>query len=178
MRDPVRTDCVVDARFRQVIIWHVNTGLAVAMPRLTGAWVIGIHEVDKVKLLVEQRRVLSTRAGKETLCRIGIDIPDHIDPEATLSNIAAQRDELQALYEALQRDDLIAPHWPTLPERIDIQNPPRANSPEPTQVALALARWLERVADAWDRIEAQRVVRKYMPGGRLRRATPIALLGC
>ncbi|MBB5153705.1 hypothetical protein [Saccharopolyspora phatthalungensis] len=175
MSDPTRTDCVVDARGEKIIIWHVNTGPAVGLSRLTGAWTFGLDEVDKVKLLVAERRVLMTSAGQEALDQLSIAVPARIAPDVTLDSLRTQRDELQAAYDAQERDDLVAPTWPSLPEPIDMRNPPSAISPEPTQVALALARWLAQVAATWEKIEAQRVVRGYMPGGHKRRPTPIAI---
>lgn len=170
---PTRADCVVDARDDAVIVWHVNTSPAPGLSRLTGAWTLDINEGCKIRLLVAERRVLSTSSGKEALGRLGITVPVLISAAATRARLLSERDELQTAYEAQGRKDLVAPTWPLLPAPIDMQNPPSAKSPEPTQVALALARWLAQVATVWEQIEAQRVVRAYMPGGRERRPTPI-----
>lgn len=146
------------------------------MSRLTGAWVIDSDEVDKVELLVAERRVLATFTGQETLNQLGIAVSEHIDPDVTVNNLEKACDELRAAYEAhTNRHKLVAPTLPSLPNRIDMQDPPSMISDEPTQVALALARWLAQVATNWDRIEGERVIRTYIPGGRTRRPTPIAV---
>jgi hypothetical protein len=176
MIDPTRTDCVVDAWNEQVFIWHVQTGPDIGMSRLTGAWAVAIDEVGKVKLLVEKRRVLATSAGEKALDHICVAISQHIDPDATIKNLETAREELQAVYDAHpKRQSLVAPAWPLLPDPIDMHNPPTAATGERTSVALAVARWLERIAITWEKIEAERLARKYTPGDRTRRLTPIAV---
>lgn len=176
MTSTARTDCVVDARGEQVIIWHVETGPDLGLSRLTGAWVFGADEQDKIELLAADRRVLATPTGEEILDRLNLSILGHIDPDATVKNIKKARDELQVSYETHpKRKTLVAPDWPALPDTVDPQNPPSAMSDAPTQVALAIARWLAQVAIVWEQIEGERIVRKYIPGGRHRLPTPIAM---
>jgi hypothetical protein len=101
-----------------------------------------------------------------------------MDPDTTahIKSLETAREELQAGSDAhLKRQSLVAPAWPLLPDPIDMQNPPTAATGERTSVALAVARWLERIAITWEKIEAERVARKYMPGDRIRRLTPIAV---
>lgn len=176
MTSTAQTDCVVDARGEQVIIWHVETGPDLGLSRLTGAWVFESEEKDKIELLTADRRVLATPTGEEVLDRLNLSISGHIDPDATVQNLKTARDELQISYETHpKRKTLVAPNWPALPDPVDPQNPPTAMSVVPTQVALAIARWLAQVAITWEQIEGERLVRKYMPGGGYRLPTPIAM---
>lgn len=175
MTSPARTDCVVDAHGGEVLIWHVNTGPDLGMPRMAGAWMINVDDTAKVKLLVEQRRVLATDEGKAVLAAIGVSVHEYIDAQATVRHLAAERDNLQAIYEAHPNcEGLVSPRWPSLPTTADLHNPPAVASDSVTGRALHSARWLEQVAHAWDRIEAQRLLRKFMPGGPIRRPMPLA----
>ncbi|GAA4005400.1 hypothetical protein GCM10022247_28430 [Allokutzneria multivorans] len=168
------TDCVVDARSDEVAIWHVHTGFDTGMPRLTGAWVLAVREVAKIDLLVRGRRVLATAAGEKALRRLGVRVEAHIDPDATLKGFAALCEELQAVYEALEKKPK-QPSWPTLPQPLDMAALDRAGlGAEP---ALTVARWLERMAIVWDEIEGERSTRKYLPHGRERRPVALAVRG-
>lgn len=170
-----RTDCVVDAHGANVIIWHVNTGSDLGMPRMTGAWTITSDDQEIIQLLIERRRVLTTQDGHNALNAAGIGSHERIDVTATTTNLSTERDALQAMYDKHpKRKTLVAPDWPRLPSDIDSESV--TVSPDcPTQRALSLARWLESVAASWDRIEAERLLRRYMPGVRRRRPTPLAV---
>ncbi|MFB9909487.1 hypothetical protein [Allokutzneria oryzae] len=169
MTGSARTDCVVDARSDEVAVWHVHTGFDTGMPRLTGAWVLPVREAEKIDLLVSGRRVLATAAGEKALHRLGVRVAAHIDPDATVRGFEALCQELQAVYDGLEkRPKPVAPSWPALPGPIDMGD----LGCEP---ALTMARWLERIAIVWDEIEGERTARKYMPYGRERRPVAIAL---
>lgn len=173
---PDRTDCVVDAQNGKIVIWHVDTGPDHGMSRMAGAWVVGKDDGDKIDLLVAERRALMTEAGQEALAELCIELPGLIDPDSTLDNLQSVLSELQAVYDAHpKRAGLVAPEWPPLPEKTGVHDLSCGQSQKPTQMALGLARWLEQVATAWDRIESVRIARKYMPGGPARRCTPIAI---
>lgn len=170
-----RTDCVIDTHGGNIIIWHVNTGPDLGMPRMTGAWTIANGEQETIRLLVQDRRVLATHDGKNALDAAGIELPECIDITATVMNLSTERDALQAAYDKHpKRKTLVAPNWPNLPIGVDPESIP-VSPVEPAQRALSLARWLEAVAASWDRIEAERLLRQYMPGVRHRRPTPLAV---
>lgn len=176
MTSPARTECVVDARGDKVLVWHVNTGPDLGMPRMTGAWMVNVNDAEEVELLVERRRVLATDQGTAALAAIAVPIHEYIDPQATVRHLASERDDLQAAYEAHpNREGLVSPRWPSLPTVADLHGPPAVASHSPAGRVLHSARWLEQVAHTWDRIEAQRLLRKFMPGGPIRRPLPLAV---
>ncbi|GAA2833907.1 hypothetical protein [Crossiella cryophila] len=178
MPDFDRTDAVADAQGEQVIIWHVQTGLDDGMPRLTGAWVVDRAEPDKIAALLERRRCLITAAAAKALADLDISPGRRIDPAATIAGIAAERDLLQAVYDALPAPHtFVAPIWPELPAPLDPADPPTGNAVPPTGIAHAVARWLAGVADTWEKIERERITRKYLSesDGRDRRLTPFAV---
>ena len=126
-------------------------------------------EDDKVRLLTQSRYLLSTAAGARVCERAGAD--GHrglVDPIATLSAVHTERTRLQGVFEqeaAVSKSTLIAPAWPHLPERLDLADPTRDRiAPSNCAVALGVARWLESVAVAWESLERQRLIRKYMRG--------------
>lgn len=173
-----RTECVVDARGEQVIVWQVATEpVAGQLSRMSGAWVLGPDEKNTLDSLIADHRVLATSAARQLIAERDIPIRGYIDPDTTVKNIELACDELQIAFDHhadRSQHDLVAPTWPALPASIDRQNPPTAASEPPTRVALGLARWLLHVALIWDRIEAQRLLRPYLPGGRKRLSAPIA----
>jgi hypothetical protein len=82
---------------------------------------------------------------------------------------------LQTAYDAHpNRNNLVAPDWPALPRQLDALIPAGEAPEEPAAVTLRMARWLEQVATTWDKIERIRISRRYMPGERTRRQTPVA----
>ncbi|MBP2473327.1 hypothetical protein JOF53_002199 [Crossiella equi] len=174
MPDFPRTDAVVDTQPGHVVIWHVQTGLDDGMPRLTGAWVVPPEDRDKIAALLENRRTLATAEGAKTLASLAIQVP-LLDPATALAAVEAERDALQAKYDALpQPHTFTAPTWPDLPAPLDLANPPSGDGVPPTQVALAVARWLSGLTDTWERIERERITRKYLNDGTDRRLAPLA----
>lgn len=176
MNDAIkRTDCVLDAQENEIIIWHVDTGAEFGLSRMAGAWVFGAAEQEIIASLVTDRRVLATSTGEHASAQLGISVSHFIEPPATVANLIAERDTLQAMYEAHPRmANLVAPNWPFVPPAVDPQDPPMAEAPGRTRRALGLARWLETIAQTWDRIERERAMRSYMPSGSSRRPTPLA----
>lgn len=89
-----------------------------------------------------------------------------LDLTKTVNVVAAERDRLQAIYEALptsRKKTLVAPRWPDIPSPIDLADPPKAQAAEPTvAAALGVARFLDRLATAWADVERQRAVRDYL----------------
>jgi hypothetical protein len=167
-------DCVIDAADDAVVMWHVNTGSDRAMSRMVGAWVVGVDDPSTIGALVGGRRVLATAEGEKALVGIGVSVRLHIDPVATIARISSECDALQAVYTAHPNSrTLVAPAWPTMPS-VDGLHMETVPPDVPTNRALAMARWLERVAQCWDRVERERLARRYMPGGPGRRRTPVA----
>lgn len=175
MGDGMRTDCVVDFHCGEFVIWHVNTGPEVGLSRLTGAWVLDVRSQETIGLLTRERRVLATPEAEQALSDIDIKIPEHIDRKATFCNLEVERDALQDMFDTHpNRKNLVEPDWPSLPTPPTPGKTPSPDS-ERTGVALALAQWLVQVAVTWELIESQRLLRNWMPGGRNRRTTPIAV---
>ncbi|WHT21689.1 hypothetical protein N8J89_11665 [Crossiella sp. CA-258035] len=178
MPDFDRTDAVLDAQGEQVVIWHVQTGLDDGMSRLTGAWVTGRDEPEKIAALLERRRCLITSAGEKALAELEITVERRIDPVATVAAIEAEREALQAVYDALPAPHtFVAPIWPPLPEPLDLTDPPASDAVPPTGTAHAVASWLAGVADTWEKVERERITRKYLhdTDSRDRRLTPFAV---
>lgn len=170
-------DCVIDAVDDAVVVWHVSTGPDRAMSRMVGAWVVSSGDRSVIGGLVCGRRVLATVEGEKALAGIGVSVFAYINPSDTIGQICAERDSLHGVYEAHPNSRaLVAPAWPVVPSVDGLRTetvPPEA----PANRAFAMARWLERVAQCWDRVEHERLARRYMPGGPVRRPTPVVVNG-
>lgn len=168
-----RADCVIDAVDDAVVVWHVNTGPDRAMSRMVGAWLLSFGDRSVIDGLVSDRRVLATDEGEKALADLGIAVREFIDPGATVRQVSSEIESLHAVYAAHPNSKaLVAPAWPAVPSVDGLLM--GAPSPEaPTNRALATARWLESVAQCWDRLERERIARRYMPGGPVRRPTPV-----
>lgn len=164
----MQTVAVVDAAATTVAVWHVSVGNdAPGMSRMCGAWVLN-DEPQKVELLTRDRHVVATPAGAEALRSIKIT-PARMDPTEIVNAVIAERDRLQAIYDALptsRKKTLVAPSWPHIPSTIDLDDPPKAQATEATvAVALGVARFVEQLATAWADLERQRTVRDYLTDG-------------
>jgi hypothetical protein len=161
---------IVDAAEDESIVWHVDVSSDTqGLSRMCGAWVIAADEDHKVNLLTQSRYLLSTDAGARACKRVGVE--GHlglVDVVATLSAVDAERTRLQEVFERAaeaSKSSLIAPTWPHLPKPVDLTHPPQDRIAPPNCAgALGVARWLESVAVAWESLERQRLIRKYMRG--------------
>lgn len=175
---------IVDAADEESIVWQVDLNSdAQGLSRMCGAWVIAAADDRKVRLLTQSRYLLSTDAGARVCKRAGVDGHlGRVDVVGTLSAVDAERTRLQQVFEraaAASKSSLIAPTWPHLPEPLDLAHPPRDRiAPLNCAAALGVARWLESVALAWESLERQRLIRKYMRGDDLtQRNFPLQLIG-
>lgn len=160
---------VVDAGANTVTVWHVNVGTeAPGISRMSGAWVLN-DELPKVELLTRGRLVAATPAGAEALRSADAAPAGALDITQTVNAVVKERDRLQAIYDALptsRKKTLVAPRWPDIPSAVSLADPPRAQATDDTvAIALGVARFLERLATAWEDVEHQRTVRAYLTDG-------------
>ncbi|MGY4647679.1 hypothetical protein [Mycobacterium sp. URHB0021] len=173
---------VVDADSDNAIVWHIDVSSDVAgLSRMSGAWVLGLDEHDKLELLTRSRYLAATTQG-ENACE-NARAQGHsglIDLAQTIKVVEAEINRLQANFEeaaAKSKSALVSPRWPRLPHDFDVSRPPAdADAPAQVAIALGIARWLESVALAWESLEQQRTMRKYLRGDDVeQRAFPIVL---
>ena len=145
-----------------LVIWHVDIGPDNGLARMTGAWVL--DDTAQAADVLRGRRVLATAAGSAVVD--GFDIAGLVDPAGTREGMAEEIAALQAAFDSEPRK-LVPPTWPALPEPLDF-----AASADAVAVVLGAARWLEDAAVRWEKMEAQRVTRKFLAplGGPDRRA--------
>jgi hypothetical protein len=174
---------IVDVADDESIVWQVDVSSDTqGSSRMCGAWVVAADEDHKVRLLTQSRYLLSTDAGAQVCKRAGVD--GHlglVDVAATLSAVDAEGTRLQEVFEraaAASKSSLIAPTWPRLPKPLDLANPPLDRiAPSNCAAALGVARWLESVAVAWESLERQRLIRRYMRGNApVQRTFPLQLI--
>lgn len=179
---------VVDvAQDGRLVIWHVDISPDNGLARMAGAWVLSLDEsagqqdepaglaaesAGRAADLLRGRRVLASAAGAAAVAALAVDIAGFVDPAGTLDDMADRIATLQAAFDAEARK-LVSPTWPALPEPLDFASV-AASMPDGTghvAVALGAARWLEDAAVRWEKIEAQRVARKFLApfGGPTRR---------
>lgn len=158
---------VVDADGNDtVVIWHVDIGTEVpGMSRMCGAWVLPA-EKHKVELLTRRRLIVATACGSGALSMAHCTPAGSLDLNRTLKMIEAERDRLQAIYDALpstRKKTLVAPRSPAIPSPIDFAHPPQVQTPdELVATALGIAGHLDQLAGAWAGIERQRTARAYL----------------
>jgi hypothetical protein len=174
---------VVDAAEDRTIVWQVDVSAEVEMTRMCGAWVIESTDSDTLTNLTQDRYVVATPAGAKACDRA--DARTHrgvIDLDRVVNAITSEIHRLQTVFDtasARSKSKLITPSWPRIPAVLDLENPPRdSNAPDDVAIALAIARWLEAVALAWESVEQQRMARKHLRGKATnRRPLPISLQG-
>lgn len=160
----------------QVAVWQVVTGTGRGLSRMAGAWVLERTETHLIDTLLRHRWVLPLTGGAHIVESAEVTILGYLDPHATLAGIRAEVTELQDRFEREPRPKsrkLVAPDWPMVPAAFDPASFTSADAP--AEVALAVGRWVADVADAWQRIETERMARPFLidPAGPLARALPI-----
>jgi hypothetical protein len=165
----IQTVAVVDAGPHTVTVWPVNVGTgAPGISRMSGAWVLH-DEPHKVELLTRGKPVAATPAGAEALQSASATPAGMLDLTDTVNAVTAERDRLQAIYNALpasRKKTLVAPRWPHMPPAVDLADPLRAQTTDDNvAAALGVARFLEQLATAWADLERQRTVRDYLTEG-------------
>lgn len=171
---------VVDAHADNAIVWHVDVSTDVAgLSRMSGAWTVGPNEHDKLELLTRSRYLAATTQGLHA-CAVACarNYAGIVDLTQSLRAVATEINRLQASFEAAAAKSkyaLVDPRWPRLPQDFDLSDPPKdVDGPADVAVALGIARWLESIAVAWESLEQQRLMRKYMHGKDIeRRAFPL-----
>ncbi|WP_024793366.1 hypothetical protein [Tomitella biformata] len=162
---------VAHARDGRLAIWHVDVGPDNGLARMAGAWVVS-DELDQAATLLRGRRVLATAEARAAIEELDVPIAGFLDPDTTLAGIGEETDRLQEEFEAAmagRKTKLVNPSWPTPPDALEV-----ADGAE-VAVALGMARWLEGLAKTWEKVEAQRVTRKFLAPelGRDRRSLPV-----
>jgi hypothetical protein len=173
---------VVDANQHNAAVWQVDVGVDAGLTRMCGAWLLQPDDFEKLKTLTEMRYLVPTPSGAE-VCS-SVHLVGHrgvIDLGQTLAEVDSEMVRLQEQFEAVaakSKSKLIAPTWPRLPTQIDLANPPRdIRAPTEVAAALGIARWLESVALAWESLEQQRLIRRYLRGKEAnQRPFPIVIM--
>lgn len=158
---PVRPSvcAIVDASEGRVVVWHVQTGSTELHSRLTGAWELGRDEGATLATLTAVGWIWATSAGEPFLVDIRHPAGTRrLEPAGTLAAVQAERDGMQASFDAEQArrtpsKRLVPLQLPPLPG-----NPPQ-EQPGDVPFALALASWLERLCQTWDDLESARLAR-------------------
>ena len=187
---------VVHAGDGRIAIWHVDVGRDSGLARMAGAWVLPAsaagddpaasdsvdnNAVDNAVALLRGRRILSTPAGRAVVGTLmgdaKEDVDGFVDIEATLAGISDVIDGLQTAFEtevAGRKAKLVDPAWPELPAALDVA---AASGDDLVVVALEMARWLEGLVKTWDKVEGQRLTRKFLTahGGSDRRSLPVRI---
>jgi hypothetical protein len=175
---------VIDGVADVPVIWWVDLGPRPnGVSRLCGAWVLDdAHRVQKLQTLTALRMAVATAAGRSLLDEHRVAIDRMVDLGATSAAVLAVRDQLQHAYEhavASRKNgrSLIAPDWPTLPARLDVETADGSAGDFRAGRALAVARWLNQLCVVWDTIEEQRLARAYLRslGGPTARALPVVI---
>lgn len=175
---------VVDSVDGVAVVWWIDLGpRSVGMARLCGAWVLDRPDAPALlHSLTATRAIVPTAAGRSCMDEHRVGVDRIVDPAATLAAVTAVRDELQAAYErtAATRGNgsaLVAPTWPALPDRLDVETAKALSGNPRTCRALGISRWFEDLCIAWDTVESQRLIRPYLSplGGPQARALPVVI---
>lgn len=160
---------VVDANPENIIVWQVDVSPNPSgLSRMAGAWVLAAGDCETLKSLVQARYLVATASGLDACRRVSADgYTATIDLSLTLDEVAAEIKRLQGKFEeaaTASKSALVPPTWPKLPQSFEATSPTDPKAPVHVAVALGIARWLELVALAWESLEQQRLMRKYLRG--------------
>lgn len=149
------------------IIWYVDTDPVTDLNRLSGAWVTA--NADQHQSLLTRRRILQVA---DSLIPGVLPAPPQIDPNATRQAII---DEVGRLHQVHRKTptkagNIRAPiEWPDIPNVLDFESLP----PVPAGVSredpaitdtVAVAYWIQELAESWSRIETVRCAREHLRG--------------
>lgn len=179
---------VVDARDDYLWVWWVSTSLSLDMgfSRKTGAWELSRSDSqfsDVLESLLFDRMVVATEAGRGAIADAGITDCRWVDLSATFAAVVEVREEYQAAFDAEQssrtKSKQMKPlHWPTLPELLDLENPPPARgqaADADVGRCLAIAAWVDGLVRAFEDIEAVRGDRAFLRDSFAERDFPAVL---
>lgn len=185
-----------------VAVWHVDVGPDIGLARLCGAWLLDAGtDGSQIRTLLRGRRVLATGSGAQALeskgvlradgieigsgleVEGGVTIEGWVAADATAATIRDEIGALQAAFEEEQRansPNLVPPTWPRVPGAArpdDFSAADGTDDPAGTGAALTAARWLADLAEVWQKVEGQRLTRKFLRelGGPHHRSLPVAL---
>ena len=177
-----RPIAVVDELVTTVAIWHVDIGNPVLprMSRLVGAWVLGNNRTE-IATLLDERHILRCAPEPENSVLEAIPIAGWIDLDGTVDAVRAEIHDLDKRFTehaATLKNKLIRPDWPDVPDpgAAPLRS---ATGPGESQLegarALALARGIRNLADAWAQVESQRTMRAFLvePMGNVARPLPL-----
>ncbi|MGL6234635.1 MAG: hypothetical protein ACRC20_04765 [Segniliparus sp.] len=160
---------VIDATEVAGVVWHVHTGPDIGLARLCGAWVLPREESRTLQQLIRGRYVLTTRAGELLRAEVSAFIAGHLDTDGIERRILTEVTFLQEKFEeelarrvgAKENADLVPPDWPVLPATRPWEPRPLNPSTDKTaHTALGAASWLADLAQTWQKVESQRLLRK------------------
>ncbi len=172
-----------------VAVWHIDVGPDNGLARPCGAWLLDAgDDGERIRSLLAGRRVLATAAGEQALTGPdgdaigGRTIAGFVDAAAT---VRAVREEIDALQEAFDAElrasgrSLVAPDWPRVPDPAHPDGLRRCDGDDGTGAALGLGRWLADFADLWQKVERQRLGRRFLRehGGDAHRSLPAVVRG-
>ena len=155
------------------------------MPRMAGAWGYALEELDpgKVRSLIEDRFIVLA-GDTDLLERLAIAHRGIVDVSGTVECARTEVTKLQDAFEAHaagSRTKLTAPDWPEVPDPVEVAAsvPMYPSSDERTGQAYPLARGFEKLANAWEQVEKQRVQRPFLKtlGGDELRPVPLVTVG-
>ncbi|MFV9454775.1 hypothetical protein ACNJ7E_15185 [Rhodococcus sp. NM-2] len=170
-------------------IWHVDVGHTAAvgapMPRMAGAWGYSLDELDpgKVRSLIADRFIVLA-SNTDLLERLEIPNLGIVDVARTVDSARTEITKLQDAFDthaAGSRTKLTAPDWPEVPDPYGTAAsvPMYPSSDERTGQTYPLARGFEKLANAWEQVEKQRVQRPFLKplGGDELRPLPLVTVG-
>lgn len=170
-------------------IWHVDVGHTAAagapMPRMAGAWGYSLEGLDpgKVRSLIAGRFIVLA-GDTDLLERLEIPNLGIVDVTRTVDSARTEITKLQDAFDthaAGARTKLTAPDWPEVPDPVEVAAsvPTYPSSDERTGQAYPLARGFEKLANAWEQVEKQRVQRPFLKphGGDELRPLPLVTVG-
>ncbi|MGC5258926.1 hypothetical protein ACPXCG_21505 [Gordonia sp. DT218] len=154
----------INTRGSHTAIWYTDCTVDLTLARLCGAWV-DLNE-DDVTHVLSQRIVLPFP---------NTPVPDlavpclTLDAHATHEAITREIERLDHLHHSSRTAAgaaRAAISWPTLPAELDFEHLPArlpgVNDDPLIADTIAVARWLEALADAWTAIETRRTSRDHL----------------
>jgi hypothetical protein len=167
---------VASAAGDRIALWKVFTGIDLGISRMVGGWVLDCAEEAVIDTLMRDRWVLATDGGRRALDQTRVAIVGYVDAAATVAGVRGEIAKLQDRFDREPRPKnrkLVPPDWPSIPDVVDADSGTAAD--DQAGVALGVGRWVADLAEAWDRIEKQRLARPFLidPAGTLTRTLPI-----
>lgn len=151
-------------------IWYTDCGVDSDLTRLCGAWVDLTDE--QTEHVLAQRTLLSFPDTPIPELSTEITV---LDPNATRAAVLAEIDRLDALHRqslTAAGNPRAAINWPTVPDELDFADlpavPPGVSTDPLIADTIAVARWLENLADAWAAVETHRTSREHLREGQPR----------